>query len=412
MNEPKRVGIVSTWFERGAGYVSRQYKELLEKKYQVFVYARGGEYAKGDPTWDTPEVTWGRRNSISSTAIDLRDFERWLDRNAIDVVFFNEQKWWDPILLCNRKGIPNGAYIDYYTEETIPIYGLHDFLICNTKKHYQAFNWHKGAHYVPWGTDIDLFSPVKTREFVQEVLPHVVQRLKTKTVFFQSVGVVPYRKGTDLLLRAFEEVKDSKAHLLLHCQINLRAELPKLSNLVDWLIESERLTLIEETVSAPGLYGLGDVYVYPSRLEGIGLTVPEALSCGLPVIVPNEGPMNEFVHEDCGIAINPVKYFTRADAYYWPQNEIDPGELASAMTEFVNGTRSLDDAKLSARRHAEATLDWSKNALGIVDIFGLESEHSKVAKESAAELAIRYNRRRKVRLKEMIRRVPILRRLT
>lgn len=406
-----RIGIVSTWFERGAGYVSRQFKEILEREFEVLVYARGGEYPKGNAVWDTPEVTWGRRNGISSTAIDLRDFERWLDRNSIDVVFFNEQKWWDPILLCNRKGIINGAYIDYYTEETIPIYGLHDFLICNTKKHYQAFDWHQGAHYVPWGTNTKLFSPERAHEFVHEMFPDVIKSLKGKTVFFQSVGVVPYRKGTDLLLRAFAQVDVSAAHLLLHCQIRLRTELPDLSALIDSLVDSGRLTLIEETVSAPGLYGLADVYVYPSRLEGIGLTVPEALSSGLPVIVPNEGPMNEFITPECGIAVKPVKYFARSDAYYWPQNEVDPRELASAMKEYVTGTRDIEAAKTAARRHAERSLDWSINASGVVDIFRSVTRISETIKRPATEAALRYNKRRKVRLKEAIRRIPVLRRL-
>lgn len=55
------------------------------------------------------------------------------------------------------------------------------------------------------------------------------------------------------------------------------------------------LVILENTVPAPGLYYMGDVYVYPSRLEGISLTVVEAISSGMPVIVPNDGPMNEFL---------------------------------------------------------------------------------------------------------------------
>ena len=56
-----------------------------------------------------------------------------------------------------------------------------------------------------------------------------------------------------------------------------------------------RIEFIEKTVSAPGLYFRGDVYLYPTRLEGIGLTICEALASGLPVITTNDAPMNEFV---------------------------------------------------------------------------------------------------------------------
>lgn len=45
-----RIGIITTWFERGAAYVSRQFMELLQQTDEVFIYARGGEkYAMGDP---------------------------------------------------------------------------------------------------------------------------------------------------------------------------------------------------------------------------------------------------------------------------------------------------------------------------------------------------------------------------
>lgn len=406
-----RIGIVTTWFERGAGYVSRQFKGVLEQEHEVFVYARGGEYPTGDPNWDRPEVTWGARNPIATTAVDLRDFERWLDRRSIEIVFFNEQKWWDPILLCNRKGILNGAYIDYYTEETIPIYGLHDFLVCNTRKHYRAFDWHPGARYLPWGTDTELFAPERARTFAQEAEPNLYEELSDKTVFFQSVGVVPHRKGTDLLLRAFREVEHETAHLLLHAQIDLREGMPRFRSTIDDLVDSGRLTLVEKTVSAPGLYGLADVYVYPSRLEGIGLTVPEALSCGLPTIVPDEGPMNEFVTDQCGTAVPPAIHYCRADAYYWPQNEVSPSDLAAAMRSYVDGSRDPEAAGAAARSHATANLDWRRNAPGILDAFRAVERRPRSEKDLPTEAALRYNRRRKVRLKETLRRIPIVRRI-
>ena len=55
-----KIGFVSTWFERGAAYVTKQYLNLLKENHEVFVYARGGEkYAIGDEEWDKSYVTWG-----------------------------------------------------------------------------------------------------------------------------------------------------------------------------------------------------------------------------------------------------------------------------------------------------------------------------------------------------------------
>ena len=118
------IGIVTTWFERGAAYVSRQYRQALEPHHRVFIYARGGEQrARGNPVWDAERVTWGGRQVVPvPTAINLPHFERWIRDNALDIVLFNEQRWWPPVMLCARLGVITAAYIDYYTELSIPAF--------------------------------------------------------------------------------------------------------------------------------------------------------------------------------------------------------------------------------------------------------------------------------------------------
>ena len=90
---------------------------------------------------------------------DERPLKRGCLRSSLEVVFFNEQHQWRPVLLCNEVGVWTGAYIDYYTRETVPFFLCYDFLICNTKRHYSVFEWHPQAFYVPWGTDTDLYKP-------------------------------------------------------------------------------------------------------------------------------------------------------------------------------------------------------------------------------------------------------------
>ena len=125
---PMNVGIVTTWFERGAAYVSRQFKTTLEQQCNVQIYARGGE--KGSDCgmdWEGPGVTRGKEPSLPFlTAIDEADFCRWLDDRQIEVILFNEQRWWLPVLWCRRRGLKVGAYIDYYTESTVELFDAYD----------------------------------------------------------------------------------------------------------------------------------------------------------------------------------------------------------------------------------------------------------------------------------------------
>ncbi len=113
------IGIVTTWFERGAAYVSRQYEEILQKKYNVFIYARAGEqYARHDPKWDRPNVTWdpGQPEEVAGS-LNIYSLEKWIKNCRLDMVFFNEEHWYHPIELCNRLGVTSGAYIDYYKKD-------------------------------------------------------------------------------------------------------------------------------------------------------------------------------------------------------------------------------------------------------------------------------------------------------
>jgi len=230
-----KIGIVTFWSERGAAYVSRQYQQVLAQHHEVAIYARGWTYAKGNTEWDGPTVTWGKDSILPvNSAIHEKDFHEWLDREQIEAVLFNEQHWWPPVKWCTDRGILTGAYIDYYTEATIPLFANYDFLICNTKRHFSAFNWHPQAFYVPWGTDVNLFKPTST----ERVDPN-------RVVFFQSCGFSPARKGTDFVLRAFSRLK-GPCLLRLHSQVDLDEKFPELKELIESLKAEGRLEINTE----------------------------------------------------------------------------------------------------------------------------------------------------------------------
>lgn len=355
----KNIGIVTTWFERGAAYVSRQYRDLLKDDYNVFIYARGGEeYAIGDSNWDGNDVTWGKKSLLPvPMPINKKDFKQWINNNNIEIILFNEQQWWMPIIWAKELGVICGSYVDYYTEETIPLFNIFDFLICNTKRHLDAFNWHPYAYYIPWGTDVEVFS-TKSYDVVDE----------NCTTFFHSSGMSPKRKGTDQLIEAFHNLKGRKK-LVIHSQVDLVERLPKQKEIINDLLVKKELEIINQTVSAPGLYHLGDIYVYPSRLEGIGLTIAEAISCGLPTIVPDNAPMNEFIQEDSGKTVLIEKYFSREDGYYWPQCEVNIDNLTEQMQFYIDNFSKLKSYKENTRKFAIENLNWKSNKKGLVDIF-------------------------------------------
>ncbi len=350
----KKIGIVTTWFERGAAYVSKQFKEVWEQEHEVFIYARGGEdIAKLNREWNKGNITYGKRFNFSNLdLIDLKQFKEWILSNNLDIVFFNEQHLWKPVLLCHDLKVKTGAYIDYYTKQTVPFFELYDFVVCKTHRHFKIFDWHPNPFYIPWGTDTKLYNKQQQKK-----------TSKNEIVFFHSAGMNPYRKGCDYVIRAFSQLKFQKAKLIIHTQTKITNFFPELTQEINELKKRGKLEIIEKTVPAPGLYYLGDIYVYPSRLEGIGLTIAEASACGMPVITTNTAPMNEFVKSNINGKLVKVKsQKKRNDGYYWDESEIDLEDLKNQMQFYVDNIKLLDQFKDDSYSFAHTNLSWQKNS--------------------------------------------------
>jgi 1,2-diacylglycerol 3-alpha-glucosyltransferase len=344
------VGLVTTWFERGAAYVSRAYRDVLAVGgHKVFIYARGGEaHAKGDPRWDSEDVTWGRSPAHGpQSAVLWTDFRKWALGSKLDMLVFNEQWDWTTIVLARRHlPVVLGSYVDYYKADTVRFFDLFDFLLCNTKRHHGVFKHHRAALYIPWGTDIELF-----RGDCQPVSPGTL-------VFFHSAGMNPVRKGTLQALRAFAALPGN-CRFILHLQRPL-ADFPEIAAACQ---ADPRVQVINKTVPAPGLYHLGDIYVYPTILEGIGLTIAEALTCGLPVITTDCPPMSEFVvHGENGFLVRPFEYRGRSDGYYWATSYCRPEDILTGMRYYLNNAAKLGELKRAARDSAVERFDWKRNS--------------------------------------------------
>lgn len=347
------IGFVSTWYERGAAYVTKQYIELLKYRHEVFVYARGGLYPKDDPVWNQPYVTWGKITA-ERMLIDWNDFNRWVKKNKLDVVFFNEQQNME-ILADIKQKMPDliiGSYIDYYKRNTVEYHKIYDFLICNTKRHFEVFKWHPQCYYVPWGTDTDIFKYV---EYSNREIP----------TFFHSMGYST-RKGTLPLLQTFLETDLwLKSCLIIHTQSDY---LRKCGYNYEEL-KLKNVQIIEKTVTAPGLYHLGDVYVYPSELDGLGLTIYEALSCGMPVIGTDVPPINEPINDLNGTLINVEKTIAREDGYYWPLSIIDKNSLYECMTHYIDNYEKLPEKRKRIREDAILNWEWKNRKEQVCSIF-------------------------------------------
>lgn len=350
-----KIGIVTTWSPSGAGMVSRAYFNALSKDNEVFIFARGCE-RQYDNIWDTSNVTWAKKHP-SVTGIYPSEFKKWIKKNKINLVLFNEQRRWDTIILAKKLNVITGAYVDYYTADTIPFFDLYDFLICNTKRHYNVFKDHKNVLYCQWGTDNELFSPIKSIK--NRPLTFIVSSGNNG----KNAKIASWadRTGAGFILENFYKVKGN-------CRLVFLSQ-TKLSDCpIRWkeIIENDsRIMFIDKKFDYTP-YHLGDIYLYPSRLDGIGLTLPEAISCGLPAIVTNSEPMSDFVIDNFnGFLIDVYQYQGRPDGYFWPETICDGDSLVEKIEKYINDPSLVERHSKNSRKLALEKFDWKKNSQGL-----------------------------------------------
>jgi glycosyltransferase involved in cell wall biosynthesis len=155
------------------------------------------------------------------------------------------------------------------------------------------------------------------------------------------------RKGHDLLFDALASL--TALHWHLHCAGSLTRDpdtVAQLRTQLQRLGLAERVTLHGEV--DPGvlarLYAAADLFVLPTRLEGYGMAVAEALAQGVPVISSRVGAIAELVGADAGILIAPE----------------DGNALREALRGVLNEPSRLTALAAGAARARGSLRDWNQ----------------------------------------------------
>ena len=153
------------------------------------------------------------------------------------------------------------------------------------------------------------------------------------------------RKGLDLLFKSLNKVIeqcDTKLLVVGKGDKNEAVKLAKSLNISDNVI----FTGFVDDETLKKFYSLSDVYVCPSRLEGFGLTILEAMAVKIPVIATNVGSIPELIK----------------DGYNGLLVEKDNiNELSSTITKCLNQDTLIWDSE-KRRKFIEKNFSWKKTA--------------------------------------------------
>lgn len=161
-------------------------------------------------------------------------------------------------------------------------------------------------HVTPLGVDAQKFAPlVMSDEEKLSFRGRVFEKLaidRSSRVLLYVGGIDP-RKNIPFLLQVFaryladEAATEGRTQLIISGRYEDDDQLPKLRATVQQLgIESQvRFTGFLPEAELLELYHSAHVFIFPSLYEGFGLPVLEAMSCGLPVIAPDNSSIPEVV---------------------------------------------------------------------------------------------------------------------
>lgn len=142
---------------------------------------------------------------------------------------------------------------------------------------------------IPNGVDTDRFLPASP-EIREKIRAELGLNAKEKAVLF-SGRIVP-RKGLDLLINSWTEVSAHHPEARLWILGSGKNQADSIEKELKERVRNENLEHVHwlgETTEPENFYQAADIFVFPSRREGLSNTLLEAMACGLPSIASDIG---------------------------------------------------------------------------------------------------------------------------
>jgi glycosyltransferase involved in cell wall biosynthesis len=112
-----------------------------------------------------------------------------------------------------------------------------------------------------------------------------------------SVGRLVYQKAHSVLINAMQAIVTQRPEVMLYIagEGPLRRELEQQ---IDDFGLSDQICLLGNRNDVPGLLSIADIFVLPSRWEGLPMALLEAMSTGLPIVATQVEGVNEVLQQN------------------------------------------------------------------------------------------------------------------
>lgn len=199
---------------------------------------------------------------------------------------------------------------------------------------------------IHWGVDPEKF--------------YELERPERDVFTFGTMGALSKRKGTDILIEAFQKAFPTEKDVRLLCKTSYHGFMGAVK---DPRVKID-MTPVPHQELLDNFFRETDCFVFPTRGEGFGLTPLEAMATGIPAIVTGwSGPV-EYMNNDVGWLINynidPAKEFTdnvyREECGKWATPLLD--HLVSLMRHAYENRDEVRQKGKNAAKHVRDNWLW------------------------------------------------------
>lgn len=268
-----------------------------------------------------------------------------------------------PYILTLQEGDPS----EYVEQMMRPVWRLfrRAFTIADRVQAISSYllAWARRMGFVGHGEVIP--NGVTIEKFVQKLnakdLKHVQERLGKKPgdLFLVTTSRLVHKNGIDTVIAALAHLP-AHVHFLifgigpLENALKAKAAALKLEERVHFAGEIPHEEL-------PYVLAACDIFVRPSRSEGMGNSFIEAMAAGLPVIATQEGGIADFIFDE---KRNPDKEPTG-----WAVNPDAPVEIAAAVKNILGNPEKAAHTAENAYRLVREQYDWDSIAIRMKEVF-------------------------------------------
>jgi 1,2-diacylglycerol 3-alpha-glucosyltransferase len=357
-----RIGIVTKWFASGQAVVSRQIRSALDELgHETFVLVKEGKGPRArtekvaDPVWDQPDVTYSGDADIHEAV-----YLRWAEENRLDAVLCDQNDQFEEIGALRRAGVRTiGRFVweSFAPSDAGPARDAYDVIYSLTRAERDRYReLGIDSPQLVWGCHPELIALADDAERA---------RGADDLIRFVVPGsFMGKRKPFPEIVESFVRVEDDRLRLLIRGQVDRKA------GRLEQAAGGDPRVVIEledrPTDEHMRQFAACDVCLSPSRWEGLGLPLYEAMAVGMPSITNDSPPMNEVVIDGVnGIVVDSVRWGEAGSGI--PAFDPDFDQLTEAIQRLADDA-GRERLAAGARELREGERSWKRTVEGLASL--------------------------------------------